>query len=170
MHARREEYHKLLSLFDTETINNPQIKDDIIEALGEIRDPDILDEIISDVLWNKIREQDVWHQMKVLSLNKHATTKLWNYITFRNGNGEYENWNRILKKFIPGSSGLTYIVKVIAGGFTTNIELDKYIAFFTERPVGTDMSIRQTIESTKSKITSIDRIVADSEFKSLLSK
>ena len=160
-HATYSEYEKLLKLFDTEADNNPQLKDDLLQAIGCTKNHDLIDNTINNFLIQKVKDQDLWHMIFNLVVNEHATEKTWNFVT--------KNWDTILSIYEAGSSGLSSTIKVISRGFFTEEELNMYITFFTVRPDGTNMVVEQSIESLKNKINSINKILTDDEFMNFIS-
>jgi aminopeptidase 2 len=152
--ATKYEYNKLVNLLETNL--DPQLKDDIISGLASVSDNECVDYMINEILLSKIKEQDISKTVHILSLNTHATQKLWNYI--RN------QWSKILTIHKPGSSSLSHLVKSVASGMCTEKHLREYLEFFSVRPDGTDMVIDQTIESIMSKLNTVKRLSEDEKF------
>jgi hypothetical protein len=154
------EFDKLMHIFETQTSENPQLKDEVIEAFGHTTDEHIINKIINEVIFQKIREQDIWYLLNLLSHNKNSCTKIWYFVK--------NNWNNILKIYKPGSSGLSSTIKSVAQGFANETELNDYMSFFKIPPEGTKMAVDQSIEKLKNKINTINRIVNNQEFVDLL--
>jgi len=155
-HASHDEHNKLIDLFKTESDKNPQLKDQLLEAISCTCDSYLIDNIINDFLIKHIRNQDLWHMIFNLIINEHATDKMWHYLT--------NNWDKIMEIYEAGSSGLSNTIKVIPRGFFTERELTMYMNFFANPPNGTNMVVNQSIESLKNKINSINRILEDKQF------
>ena len=154
-YSNKIEYDKLLELLETN--ENPQLKDELLYAIGAAINQTLIDNTINNVLLSKVREQDLHTMIYNLVINENATDKIWNYVT--------TNWDKILDIYKPGSSGLSHTVKVLSYGFYNQEELNKYETFFNIRPEGTNMVINQSIESLKSRIYTIHRIENDDELK-----
>lgn len=154
-HCLYDDYEKLLTLYDTN--NDVQIKDTLIYALGQVRNPDLIKLSIDIVLSNKIKDQDLLHYINYLSHNKHTRGLIWDLIT--------SNWAKFINKYPIGTHNIGTLTKVMAYGFNTEEELVKYKEFFKKRPEGAIMSINQTIERITNRILIIKRILADPLFK-----
>ena len=159
-HATDAEYAKLLHMLKNVSDDNPQLKDEILSAIECTENSVHINNTINHVLFNDIREQDIWGVIYGLSGNEFATTLMWDFFRM--------NWEKVLSIYKPGSSGLSYTLKGIAVGFCTPKELAEYSEFFKVRPEGTNMAVDQTIERLSSKISTINRLLEDTEFLELI--
>jgi aminopeptidase N len=150
-HATKEEFDKLVSMIQDETIDTT-IKADLNRSIGHVQNPEFIQIVIKDVLVNKIRDQDTDTVIAHLSLNEFATYEIWNFAK--------ENWGKI-KVFDLDGPSMTYTVKYIALGFCSNDDLNEYKNFFEINgiPKGTQMVYDQMIERITGKIMSIDRLL-----------
>jgi hypothetical protein len=160
-YATKQEYSKLIKLLKHNT--DPHLKDDIIIGLSVTTNDKFIDYMISHILLNEIKEQDINKAIHNLSLNNKALHKLWNFIK--------NNWSTILKTHAPSSGSLTRMCKSIASGMCTVDMLKDYIDFFKKhKPEGTDMIVKQTIENIAGRIKIIKRMKEDNDFINLLKK
>ena len=159
-YATEKEFNQLMNLFETKTFENPQLKDEIIEAFGHTDNKEIINKIINEVMFQKIREQDIWYLISLLSANIKSTDLIWNFVK--------SNWKNILNIYKPGSSGLSYTIKSVCSGLCTNHELEDYMKFFERPPDGTEMVVSQSIEKIRNKISIIERIIEEKELFDLL--
>jgi hypothetical protein len=159
--ATQQEYKKLIYLLKNNT--DVHLKDDIIVGLSVTTNEQFIDYMINNLLLNEIKEQDINRAIHNLSLNSKASTKLWNFIKNR--------WVTILKTHTPCSSSLTRMCKSIASGMCTIDMLKEFVTFFKKnKPEGTDMIIRQTIETIISKIRIIKRMKDENKIINMLKK
>ena len=143
-----DDYKKLIAIYETTT--SSQVKETLLTAFSSVRRPESVKLNLELVMSNKIRDQDLLSYISCLSNNKYTRDSVWNLIT--------TNWSKFIEKYPKGSSGLGYLVKVMANGFKTEEDLAKYKEFFKIRPEGTDMSISQTIERISNKMLIIKRV------------
>lgn len=161
-YATNVEFQKLVYLLETKSFENPQLKDQIIEGFGHAVNDEILNKLFDEIIFDKIREQDIWYILTLLSANKKAVSKTYNFIK--------TNWSKFLEFYKPGSSGLSYLIKAPAVGLTTNEELHDYTRFFSKPPEGTQMVIDQCCEKIQNRIQIIDFILNEKEFMELLTE
>ena len=147
-HCTRQEYDKLVGLISS-TNDNPQLEKDLIRAIGKVRDSDLIDDVINNVLLS-IKVQDADLLVAQLSSNEYATQKIWTFCK--------KHWNKI-SIFEESSSEVQGMVRAMGLGFVTTDDLSDYTNFFSTAPEGTDMVVRQMTERIESKILSIRRII-----------
>jgi aminopeptidase N len=141
---------ELLKLYNNVSTNAVLVTN-ILEALGESENENDIDKIIAFLFSGNVRTQDVSTLYFSLATNRYAYLKLWNYVK--------NNWSVIVEYF-PDS--LSYAVKYIAELFSTKELYDEYCVFMDEvKPIGCDMSIKQTIEKIKIRIKLCDRIISE---------
>jgi tricorn protease interacting factor F2/3 len=152
--ASELEYKKMKQLLNS---NDPHIRDEIVKALGNVKNKILIDDVINNTLFDKLEKQDIWITMKSLSMNtnKYAKSQLFKFVKY--------NWEKILQMYKPGSHELSSVIKAISSGMNTQLELDEFIEFFKSPPQGTQMTVNQSIEYIKSKLLSIHRITNDRE-------
>jgi aminopeptidase N len=157
--STQNEYNKLINLLKYNT--DTHLKDDIISGLSVTSNELFIDYMINNLLLNHVKEQDINRALHNLSLNNKATYKLWTFIK--------NQWSNIIKIHTPCSSSLTRICKSIASGMCTIDMLSEYVAFFKKhKPEGTEMIIKQTIETIISRIRNIKRMKNEIDFINML--
>lgn len=156
--ATTVEYSKLLHMFKNEMYLHS--KEKLMSAICSVTDINLINDILNNVLFQKVRDQDIWILVQLLSRNEFASNVTWNFIT--------ENWNKILTIYKPGSSGLSHIIKGLSYGIYTRDDENKFKLFFREIPDGTNMTINQCIEYIDGRISSINRIINDEEFQIII--
>lgn len=150
------DYNKLMEIYETST--NPQIVDSLLVAFGSVQNPELIQLSMRLILSDKIKEQDLWYFIRCMSLNEKTRDLVWDLVT--------SNWDKFIKKYPPGSSSITYLIKSMGSGFMTEEQLNKFKNFFNINPIkGTEMAVDQTIEKIINKILIIDRILNDPVFK-----
>lgn len=154
-YGNNDDYSKLLDIYQSN--NNSSLVDALLSAFGSILNPELIGKSMELVLSDKIKDQDLWIYIRYLSNNEYTCNLIWDLVTSK--------WNYFMKKYPPGSSSITYFVKVIASGFITKEQLEKYKRFFEKNMVeGIDMAVKQTIERIENKILIVNRILSDPIF------
>jgi len=156
-YASNKEFDEMLVL--KETSSDPQIRSDLATDIGNVRNPELVDRVLSNLF--KFKSQDIWITIRSLSINKNATDKIFEFVL--------SNWNKILEVYKTGSHELTMTIKSIAFGLNKQTQLDRFSEFFRVPPLGTEMGVNQSKEHVTSKLLSINRIKADREFLEFLS-
>lgn len=142
-----DEFNKVIELLMSN--NDPQLKQLLIDSLYHTNSSEKVQHVLTNVL-HHIRDQDIPSVLGSLSRNKNGTSHVWEHAKVR-----WDNDNI----FKSDCTKVTYLVKVIASGFSTSHELNDYINFFKIRPSGTEMVINQTIERIQNKINCINRLL-----------
>lgn len=156
-YGNRNDYSKLLNIYQNN--NDSSLVDPLLSAFGSVRDPALIRLSMELVLSDKIKDQDLWIYIRYLSNNEYTCNLLWDLVSTK--------WNYFMKKYPPGSSSIIYFVKVIASGFITKEQLEKYERLFENNMVeGIGMAVKQTIEKIENKILIVNRILSDPVFTS----
>lgn len=143
-----DDYKKMLEIL--ESTHDQQLVSILIGSIAKATNKEMIEQNIKLIEDGKIRDHNLRYFINCLSYNPKSRIEIWNYVT--------SNWDKFLGLYPAGSSGLCGIVKVIASGFSTQEQLGMYENFLKIPPMGTEMSVNQTIENIKNRINIIFKI------------
>jgi aminopeptidase N len=155
-YGNASDFKKLLKLL-YHSDKNPGITDYLLMALGSTTDSTLIKLSLKLCFHDIIKNQHLISYIRYLSINEATTDKIWDLVT--------SNWNHFIKKYPPGSSNVSNLVRAMGSGFMTEKQLNQYKDFFKTNQIdGTQMSINQTIERIENRIRTIGRILMDGTF------
>lgn len=131
LYGKDTDYNKLLYLLKQDNINNNYI----LEAIGSFNDINLLNQSIELLKSDIIKDQDLLYYINSL-INNNKIHKIRPIV--------FGMWDKLLLKYPNGSSGLTYLIKSMAGNLVKSHHLNMYMDFFSE--LSKDISVKQAKE------------------------
>ncbi|ODV80897.1 aminopeptidase 2 [Suhomyces tanzawaensis NRRL Y-17324] len=141
----RKTYDKLLALLKTTKIVDEEGA--ILRSLGSFRDPEIIDSVLGLLKEGSIvRQQDIYKPMAGLTTHVVGINKFWAWFQ--------ENAEELEKRFPPGSSLFSAVVRLSTSSFTTSEKKAEIEKFFANKETkGYDQALAQSLDVISSKIS-----------------
>jgi len=141
------EYNKLINLYKKETLHEE--KNRIGGALGNFKDPKILDKVCEFAMSDNVRPQDTIGILSGVGANPLGRDIWWNFIK--------KNWKILVSRYGEGGLNLGHAVKAISGSAEIK-HLKDFKKFFATHPApGGKRSIEQVLERLEGNIAWLKR-------------
>eukprot|EP00743_Colponemidia_sp_Colp-15_P004938 GILK01005323.1.p1 GENE.GILK01005323.1~~GILK01005323.1.p1 ORF type:complete len:892 (+),score=188.23 GILK01005323.1:73-2676(+) len=141
----REEFEQIKKLFNS--IDSAEFKVKCVMAMGQVREPQIIDEFIQWIFQN-VRPQDILYGFVSLSSNPMARGRAWAYVK--------SNWTAIRKMF--SDNMIEHMATIPLRGFSTEQAAVDAEQFFAECPVPeAKMGITRQLENIRTKAAWLQR-------------
>ncbi len=132
------QFNQLLELYRNESI--PQLKLNLLSALCNFRQPELVDRVLKLSLSKEVREQNLIYVVAGVGSNREGREAGWQFVQ--------DNWTFFLERFGDGGHMLDYFVKLGAGGFVSAAKAGEVQSFFAAHPhPAITRAVAQTAES-----------------------
>ncbi|KAK3695352.1 aminopeptidase 2 [Podospora appendiculata] len=148
----KEEYEAILNFYRTST--NPDERNTALRCLGRSKDPELIQRTLGMLFGGEVKDQDIYMPTAGLRSHPEGIKALFVWMT--------ENWDELVKRFPPALSMLGTMVSIFTSSFTTKEQLLEVEKFFKDKNTsGYEMSLAQSLDSVRSKISWLERDRAD---------
>ncbi|MFZ1019884.1 MAG: M1 family metallopeptidase [Minisyncoccia bacterium] len=142
-----KEYNIFIKKYKTETLHEE--KNRIGNALGNFRDPKILQSVCVFAMSENVRPQDTIGILSSVGANPNGRDIWWNFIT--------KNWQTLVSRYGEGGLTLSKVVKAISGSAEER-HLKSFKKFFkTHEAPGAKRAIEQVLERLESNVAWLKR-------------
>lgn len=146
-YASKSYFNKLINLM--ETSDDPQIKDLILDGLGNTIDLEIINILLDKFILEKLRHQDKHHILFIMANNENSRKQTYKFIK--------KNWS--LFEYKIGSAQLSSLIKSLGQCIKTIDELNDFKIFMTDKiNDGINMIYNQCIEKSENELNTMSHL------------
>lgn len=146
-YSSKDYFNKLVNLM--ETTDDPQIKDLVLDGLGNTSNLEIVNILLDKFILTKLRHQDKHHILFIMASNEVSRKLTYNFIKM--------NW--LSFDYKVGSAQLSSLIKALGQCVKSTDELNDFIKFMSDKlNDGTKMIYEQCVERIQNDMNAITHI------------
>ncbi|OJJ42425.1 hypothetical protein ASPZODRAFT_77027 [Penicilliopsis zonata CBS 506.65] len=148
MTGGEEAYHLVLNEYRTAPTSDQRIT--ALQALGEARDPLLLQRTIDMLLSSEVRLQDMHVPMRSLCTHRDGILALWEWLTL--------HWETVQSRLSVGLVLFGMVVGLCTSGFTTDEQREQVQRFFQDKACDLfDKALQQSLDEVRMKARWVQR-------------
>ena len=146
---KEKAYDVLLNEYRTASIADE--RNTALRALARVgTNTELIQRTLRLPLSDEVKAQDVYYPLAGLRSEKEGAEALWTWMT--------SNWDALNKKCPASLGGLSHVVQICCGGFTTEEQIQMVRAWFNERSTkGFDRALEQSLDGVQAKASWLKR-------------
>ena len=150
---KEKAYDVLLNEYGTATIADE--RNTALRALSRVgSNTELIQRTIKLPLSDEVKAQDVYYPIAGLRSEKEGAEALWTWMTSK--------WDALNKKCPASLGGLSHVVQICVGGFTTEAQIKMVREWFQERSTkGFDRALEQSLDGVQAKANWLKRDAGD---------